>query len=246
MKLYKLIVEQIKENEEFRLISAKENVLNEALYALTYYTTNIYEYFGVFQEIEASIILDETLDNNLTSLNIELTNTDDFKVPSGLEIEELCHRINEIGPNEDVEISLWEDKFPLNKLFFEESVSFRDVVIQSLDYIRCNEKTLFSEFITFYKQKELLKESLIQQLEKKLAPIKKLAEDLLKNDEIEEKWGSKLQDICDAVPYENNFNTYFLSKQSNILEEYSQNLNNHEKALLSDFFEQLCDELYVL
>jgi hypothetical protein len=246
MKNYDLILEQLKASQEFRLITAKENVLGIALYSLIGSTTDIYEYLDVFSEIESSISLDAVLEKNLTSLNIELTNTDDFKVPLGVEIEDLCQKIREIGPNEDTHVTLWDEKIPLDKLFFSESVSFKEVFTQFTDHIRYNEKTFFSETISYYRQNEKEKERLIEQLEKELIPIKSFAENLLTIEEIDNNWGSKLQEICHTQAYSNDFHHCFNKEKEAILLENSVGLNDQEKIALSAFFDELCHELNIL
>ena len=65
MKIYDLILDKLKESEEFRLIAAKDNILNEAIYSLVGYTTDIEEYMYVFDEIERSFSLDDELENKL-------------------------------------------------------------------------------------------------------------------------------------------------------------------------------------
>jgi hypothetical protein len=220
--------------------------LNQALYSLCIYTTDINEHLDVFKEIESSISQDKVLEKDLTSLNIELTNTDDFKVPLGIEIEDLCQKIRELGPHEDTEVRFWDEKIPLDKLFLSESVSFKEVFTRFTDYIRLNEKVIFSEIISFFRQNEIEKKSLIQQLEKELTPIKDLAEKLLAIEEIDNEWGSKLQDIRDAGLYEYNFHNYFISDRENILAKNSEGLNDLEKSELSYFFDELRHELHVL
>jgi hypothetical protein len=246
MEIYDLILKQLKASEKFRLIAVKENVLNQAVHSLCIYTTDIYEHLDVFKEIESSISLDKVLGKDLTSLNIELTNTDDFKIPLGVEIEDLCQKIRELGPHEDTEVRFWDEKIPLDKLLFSESESLKEVFTRCTDYIRHNEKAIFSEYISYFKQNEIEKESLIQQLEKELAPIKNLAEKLLEIEEIDNEWGSKLQDIIDVELYENYFYRYFISDRANILAKHSEGLNDLEKSELSYFFDELCHELPVL
>jgi hypothetical protein len=245
MKIYDLILDKLKESEEFRLIAAKDNILNEAIHFLVGYTTDIEDYLYVFDEIGRSISLDEELEKKLTALNDELKNTEDFHVPLTIEIEELCQKIRELGPSEDTQESIWSEKIAFDELYISESISFREVFEKFTDYICHKEKYIFASIISSYKQIENEKEFLIQKLEKELKPIKELAENLLTIEEIDNNWGSKLQEICNAKAYSNDFYR-FNEKKETILVENSVGLNELEKLALDAFFDEIYVELRVL
>jgi hypothetical protein len=239
MKYYDLILDKLKESEEFRLIAAKDNILNEAIYSLVGYTTDIEEYLYVFDEIERSFSLNDELENKLAALNNELKNTEDFKVPLTFEIEELCQKIRELGPSEDTQESIWREKIALNQLYLSENISFEEVLQQLTNYIYNNEKDFFERNISYYRQNEKAKERLIEQLEKELIPIKNCAENLLKIEEIDNNWGSQLQEICHTQAYTNNFYHFFKKEKEAILLKNSIGLNELEKLKLNAFFEEL-------
>jgi hypothetical protein len=246
MKYYDLILDKLKESEEFRLIAAKDNILNEAIYSLVGHTTDIEDYLYVFDEIERSFSLNDELENKLAALNNELKNTEDFQVPLTIEIEDLCQKIRELGPHEDTQESIWREKIALNQLYLSENISFEEVLQQLTNYIYNNEKDFFERNISYYSQNEKAKERLIEQLQKELIPIKNFAENLLKIEEIDNNWGSQLQEITHTQAYSNNFYHCFTKEKESILLRNSNNLNELEKLELHAFFEELNEKLSIL
>ena len=69
-----------------------------------------------------------------------------------------------------------------------------------------------------------------------------LAEKLLTIEEIDNNWGSQLQEICDTQAYSNNFYRSFKNEREAILINNSVGLNEFEKLDLAAFF----DEIYVV
>ena len=239
MKINDLILDKLKESEGFRLIAAKENILNEAIHSLVGHTTDIEEYLYIFNEIERSFSLDDELESKLTVLNNELKNTDDFKVPLTIEIEELCQKIRELGPSEDTQVSIWTEQIALNHLYLSENISFEELFNRLTNYIYNNEKDFFARNISYYSQNEKVKERLIEQLEKELIPIKNVSENLLMIEEIDNNWGSQLQEISCTQAYNNNFYHFFEKEKEAILLKNSIGLNELEKLELNAFFEEL-------
>ena len=233
------LLDKLKESEEFRLVAAKDNILNEAIYSLVGYPTDIEDYLYVFDEIERSFSLDNELENKLAALNNELKNTDDFKVPLTFEIEELCQKIRELGPSEDTQVSIWSEQIALNQLYLSENISFEEIFKRLTNYIYNNEKDFFARNISYYSQNEKAKERIIEQLEKELIPIKNCAENLLNIDEIDNNWGSQLQEISHTQAYSNNFYNCFQKKKEEIISKNSIGLNELEKLELNAFFEEL-------
>ena len=238
MKIKDLILDKLKESEEFRLIAAKENILNKAIHSLVGHTTDIEEYLYVFNEIEQSFSLDDELESKLAVLNNELKNTDDFKVPLTIEIEELCQKIRELGPSKDTQVSIWTEQIALNHLYLSENISFEELFNRLTNYIYNNEKDFFARNISCYSQNEKAKERLIEQLEKELIQIKNVSENLLMNEKIDNNWGSQLQEISRTQAYSNNFYHFFEKKEA-ILLKNSIGLNELEKLELNAFFEEL-------
>jgi hypothetical protein len=243
MKFYDLLVNKIKDSQEFRLINAKDKVLDAAIYYLTGSTTDIEDYLYVFEQIENNASLNDEFEKELSSLNIKLNNTEDFKVPLTDEIEELCQKIRELGPSEDEQVSIWSAKIPIDELYFEESISFKEALEKFTNHIYYREKDIFKSIISYYKQNEKKKEIWIEQLDKELTPIKNIAENLLKNEEVDKNWGSQLQEICHTQAYANNFYHCFIQKRETILSENSIGLNEREKVELNAFFNELEIEL---
>ena len=246
MNNYYEILEKLKESQEFRLINAKDKVLDAAIYYLCGSTTDIEDYLYVFEQIENNASLDEEFEKELSSLNIKLNNTDDFQVPLTDEIEELCQKIRELGPNEDTQTSIWREQIALDKLNFSKSISFEEVFEKFAEYIRYNEKDIFAKIISSFKENEKEKEILIQQLEKELIPIKELAKKMLTSEEIEKEYGSKLEEICYTQAYSCDFYHRLKKERDSILLTNSTELNELEKLELRAFFDKLATELNVL
>ena len=236
---YYEILEKLKESQEFRLINAKDKVLDAAIYYLTGSTTDIEDYLYVFEQIENNASLNDEFEKELSSLNIKLNNTEDFKVPLTDEIEELCQKIRELGPSEDTQESIWREEIALNQLYLSENISFEEVFKRLTDYIYKNEKDFFARNISYYSQNEKAKERLIEQLEKELISIKKVSENLLMIEEIDNNWGSQLQEISNTQAYSNNFYHFFKKEKEAILLKNSIGLNELEKLELKAFFEEL-------
>jgi hypothetical protein len=241
--IYHIILENLKNSDEFRLINAKDKVLDYVIYSLCGYTTDIEDYLYVFDEIEKSFSFVEELENNLTTFNNELKNKDDFNVPLTIVIEELCQEIRGLGPFEDTQSSIWSEEFKIDELFSSERCSFEEIINKFTDYIRYNEKAIFRKIISYYKQNEKKKEILIEQLDTELKRIKTLAENLLKNEEVEKNWGSQLQEICHTQAYSNNLYSLFNKEKEDILLKNSIGLNELEKLELNVFFNELEIEL---
>ena len=245
MNNYDLILDKLKESQEFKLITAKDNILDLAIFYLCGSTTNIEDYLYVFDEIENDEELNVELEKKLRSLNDELKNTEDFNVPLTLDIEELCQKIRGFGPSEDAHVSIWREKISINELHLYNTFSFEEVFNQLTNYIFKKEKDIFARIISDYRQNEKEKYNLIQQLEKELIPIIELAENLLTIEEIENNYGSTLQDICQAQAYSNNFHLFEYEKES-ILLRNSVGLNESEKLALAAFFNEISKELSIL
>jgi hypothetical protein len=246
MKNYDLILDKLKESQEFRLITAKDNILASAISNLCGSTTDIEDYLYVFDKIENNDSLNEELEKKLTALNDELKNTEDFNVPLTLEIEELCQKIRALGPDEDAHSSIWSEKIAFDELNLYETFSFEEVFKRLANYIYDNEKDIFARIISYYSQNEKEKKRLIEQLEKALIRIKNRAENLLTIEEIDNNWGSQLQEICQTQAYSNDFYHCFYKKKEAILLKNSEGLDDLEKSVLSDFFDDLCNKLSFL
>lgn len=246
MKNYDIILDKLKESQEFRLITAKDNILASAIYYLCGSTTDIEDYLYVFDKIENKDSLNEELEKKLTALNDELKNTEDFNVPLTLEIEELCQKIKALGPDEDAQSSIWSEKIAFDELNLYETFSFEEVFKRLANYIYDNEKDIFARTISYYSQNEKEKKRLIEQLEKELIRIKNCAENLLTIEEIDNNWGSQLQEICQTQAYSNDFYHCFKKEKEAILLKNSVGLDDLEESVLSAFFDDLCNKLSVL
>jgi hypothetical protein len=246
MNNYYEILEKLKESQEFRLIKAKDKVLDAAIDYLRGSTTDIEDYLYVFEQIEKNASLDEEFEKELISLNNKLNNTDDFQVPLTDEIEELCQKIRELEPHEDTQTSIWREQIALDKLNFSKSISFEEVFENFADYIRYNEKDIFAKIISYFKENEKEKEILIAQLEKELFPIKELANKMLTSEKIDKEYGSILEEICHTQAYSSNFYHRLKKERESILLKNSTELNELEKLELRAFFDNLAAELNVL
>ncbi|MFM7681520.1 MAG: hypothetical protein ACKO7P_02105, partial [Bacteroidota bacterium] len=150
MDIYEITLKKLKESEKFRLIEAKDNILYEAIGSLVGDTIHFEKYIDMFTVIEKSDTLDEESEEQLAALNVELNNTDDYKVSLKDEIEELCQEIMNLGPHVDSDSSIWKTGIPIQELHFYERESFRNMFKSFTDYIYYNEKRIFNEIIAFY------------------------------------------------------------------------------------------------
>jgi hypothetical protein len=240
---FDLILDKLRESKEFRLITAKDNILASAISNLCGSTTDIEDYLYVFDEMKNYDLLNEDFEKKLTALNDDLKNTEDFNFPLTLEIEELCQKIRLLGPSDDTQSSIWSEKIAFDELHLCETFSFEEIFRRLTNYIFDNEKDIFARIISCYSQNEKEKKRLIEQLEKELISIKSIAENLLTFEEIDNNWGSQLQEISRTQAYRSDFYRCFKKEKEAILLKNSIGLNDIEKSVLSDFFDELCYKL---
>lgn len=240
------IREQLKESEQFRLIFAKNGVLEDAILALQGSTTDAGDYLYIFDDIERDYDFEELLSKELVQRNYEISSTEDMRVPAGNELEWISEEIRKIDLDIEDFRGIWGERILPN--IFEEYgySSFEQINETWMTYLLHHQNSLFDKIIERFRENEMRKVQFIENLEKELIPFQEMAQKLSEIEEVEKNWGRELNRIIYTEVYNNSFYGDFVNNKQYILQKHSNNLNEREKELLNEFFNRLCGELDVI
>jgi len=239
-----VIIEFLRQQKELKLIFAKNDLLMEVFESLIGSTTDVSDYVYVFDLIESKYDLKDEGQTAISKLVYDLTSNEDMRVTLSDEIDSLCSNINNL--NSHIEKTDLIHEHSIDNQFHEYEELRINNILELLrtwvDTIQNLEKDIFQEAIHKVKRIEEAKSIIIKELEGKLHPIKKLASELGKIDEIANEWYSQLNEIETNYAYTNDFNYAYLDK---ILKHYASGLNSDEKKELVTFFEYIKEELNI-
>ena len=240
------ILEKLKKDEKFRRLFAKNAVLEEALWALQQGSvTGIVDELYILDDIERMSDLDEILERQLNKANFNLSSTEDFRVPSSAILESLCEDIGRIDGSYEDFSGFWKEADLPNIYVDRNWLTFDMINDIWMEHLHQHQEKIFEDLINGFKESELEKKNLIEQLEQEMEPFQDLARKLIEIEEIEKNWGDKLQEIADESMYFSNFYTDFISKEELILKRLSDGLNEYEQRSLREFYGMVCHELNI-
>ena len=243
-----LIINYLREQEQLKLIFAKNNILMCALEGLVGYTINIEESIRVFEQILESSILDGEIEKELIEKHFELTSDEDLRIPASDEIESLCETIASL--NCDItENDIILDVCIKNKTQDSGELSIKQIeelILEWINFVEYSEKTIFGNKIHEILRIEEKKSVLIEKLENEFSPIRNMANKLLLIDSVKKDWYSQLDEIANESVYSNNFHEYFSSPKNKLIKHYSSTLNADEKNELVSFYNLIIDRLSII
>jgi hypothetical protein len=237
------ILDKLKEHEKFRLIFAKNAVLQEAVWALQGSVTGVVDELYILDDIESMSDLDGILERQLNKANYNLKSTEDLRVPSSALLESLCEDICRIDVSREDFRGIWKEVALPNIYADMNGITFHEINEMWLDHLYMHHEQIFKDMFIGFKESELEKKNLIEQLEEEMKPFQDLASMLIDIEEIEKNWGRGLEEIAEKNVYYSNFNSYFIMREVQILETHSEGLNDYEEQSLRDFFRLLSHEL---
>lgn len=242
-------IELINKISNRNLINAKSHVLNEVIESLFGGTTDITDYTHVFQKIEG-ILGEGNLSNELHETVYNLFCDEDFRTTVSSEIDSLCEEIHLID-------SAFEKYYNSAETYFDEPVAnlFTDLhelngeqlcemINLWIKHKEENEQSYFEGLFEEIRKYQADKNLLIGKLEQHIAPLRNLAEQLLKVDDEEIKyWHDTLEEIVNTqfdYPGVQNLNDI----QNTYLENYREILTLSELYSLEKLFNYIKNRLY--
>ena len=242
-----LIINYLREQEQLKLIFAKNDILMCALEGLIGYTIDISEHVNLLERILESGVLDESIEKDLIEKHYDLTSTEDLRVPESDQIESLCERIRSLNSyitEKDVILDASiSNKFQNSiNLTLEQIIELMLEWTNSMEYIGGN---VLNEVIEEFRRIEKEKIPLIEELEKEVLPIKNLANKLLQIEAIEKDWWYQLTEISDESVYTNNFHAYHGSRKNELMESYAAKFNLEQLNEIEEFFDLIWDKLSI-
>jgi hypothetical protein len=242
-----LINNYLRNQEQLKLIFAKNDILMCAIEGLSGSTIDIENYVDTFEQIIQSPILNENIEKELTELLYNLNSNEDFRVPASDKIESICEEIRSLN-SKIPENNLILDVCIKNKSFDNQELSIKQInelILEWINFVAYSEKNIFRDMINNIKRIEEKKSLLIEKLENELKPIRGVANILLQIDTVEQDGYSQLNEIANESAYSNNFYAYFTSKKNELIETYSTNLNSDERKELEQFYNEIINELSI-